>query len=750
MEQLRTEARSYYDNLLPEYKTLYVFRHPLEALLDEYDKENPGLNAWQLKAAQYRILAENVTIKLFVNAPFYFATNMLPGIRDGRAYTTAGGWLYKRNNHLFRDADTDAFDKFNAQIGLGIHLCCGPYVDNMHYCYPINTVITEGFESIYNKAAAQIPLCKNKDEKDFLECAMAGLEAVRRLCQRFAEAADALLPGLTNPVQRSFMEKVSHSARIAPWKKCSHFYEGLSTIWLCRDVCGPLDGLGNSHLGRVDNTLYELYRNDIDSGYMTKDEAYDLIKRFIVIGDSHYNKDTTVSGNADHELEMGFVLGGCDSEGDEVFNDLTIMFLQAHREVKAIYPKIHARYGSYSSKAYLDEINKDYLNGRSVMALSNDDSTLPGLVHAGKTLEDARGYISNGCWSTIVEGKEACSGGNYFHMLKIMELAIYGIEEKHIKAGITIDTLDGCKNFEEVYNRTSNNMIRLLRQRCTPIGKYGPISVKVNPVPLFSSFTEGCLEKRKDLREGGAKYNPNDFSPSGFANIIDGLLAIKKICFDGSEGKIIPLNDFLEAVRTNWEGNEDLLRRVRKCTHFGDQGEESTALAQRFHNDLYDNTRDLVNDRGGHFDMSYQVYREFEMMAKDIRATPDGRRNGDYFALGIGPSRYHDTDPLPALVQSVGALDITKCTNSAIDIVLPAGRISLGNMEDLERAFAVGGLKHIQINCVNAEELQDARIHPELHQDLVVRICGFSAKFVVLCPDFQDEFIRRYVYAEAS
>jgi formate C-acetyltransferase len=483
---------------------------------------------------------------------------------------------------------------------------------------------------------------------------------------------------------------------------------------------------------------------------MTKDEAFDLIKRFIVIGDSHYNKDTIVSGSSDHELEMGFVLGGCDSKGNEVFNDLTILFLQAHREVKAIYPKIHARYGSYSSKEYLDEINKDYLSGRSVMALSNDDSILPGLLRAGKTLEDARGYISNGCWSTIVEGKETCSGGNYFHMLKIMELSVYGTEDKHKKAGITIDTLDGCKNFEEVYNRTLNNMLRLLRQRCTLIGKYGRIGVNVNPSPLFSSFMEGCLEKRKDLMDGGAKYNPNDFSPTGFANIIDGLLAIKKICFDENTGEIIPLDDFLTVIRTNWKENEALLRRVHRCTHFGDQGEESTALARRFHNDLYDNTRDLVNDRGGSFDMSYQVYREFEMMAKDIRATPDGRRKGDYFALGIGPSRYHDTDPLPALVQSIGALDKTKCTNSSIDIVLPAGRISLDNMYNIERAFALGGLKHIQINCVNAEEIQDARIHPELHQDLVVRVCGFSAKFVSLCPDFQEEFIRRYVYAEAS
>ena len=44
--------------------------------------------------------------------------------------------------------------------------------------------------------------------------------------------------------------------------------------------------------------------------------------------------------------------------------------------------------------------------------------------------------------------------------------------------------------------------------------------------------------------------------------------------------------------------------------------------------------------------------------------------------------------------------------------------------------------------------LLDAQKHPENHQDLVVRICGFSAKFVALSPEWQDEFINRVMYGE--
>lgn len=37
----------------------------------------------------------------------------------------------------------------------------------------------------------------------------------------------------------------------------------------------------------------------------------------------------------------------------------------------------------------------------------------------------------------------------------------------------------------------------------------------------------------------------------------------------------------------------------------------------------------------------------------------------------------------------------------------------------------------------------DAQAHPEEHRDLVVRVAGYSAFFVELCKDVQDEIISR-------
>ena len=141
--------------------------------------------------------------------------------------------------------------------------------------------------------------------------------------------------------------------------------------------------------------------------------------------------------------------------------------------------------------------------------------------------------------------------------------------------------------------------------------------------------------------------------------------------------------------------------------------------------------------------MNFYLYREFMLDAKKMRATADGRRNGELYAMGICPTRFHLKDPLFSMVGSLSALNMDKSVMQSVNIMLPAGEMDTDTFVSLLRGFASAKLKHMQINCVDMETLEDARVHPEDHQDLVVRVCGFSAKFVSLSPQWQDEFMTR-------
>jgi len=99
------------------------------------------------------------------------------------------------------------------------------------------------------------------------------------------------------------------------------------------------------------------------------------------------------------------------------------------------------------------------------------------------------------------------------------------------------------------------------------------------------------------------------------------------------------------------------------------------------------------------------------------------------------------------VLQGLAQLDLTKCAgDSVVNLVLEKNGLTPEVVEELLRGFAGLKLQLLQLNCTGRKELLDARKYPEQHQDLIVRICGFSAKFTSLSPEWQDEFISRNRY----
>ena len=90
----------------------------------------------------------------------------------------------------------------------------------------------------------------------------------------------------------------------------------------------------------------------MSEGKITKEEAYELISKFLITFDCHYDHDMKMIGYADHELENTYVLGGCNDDGEPLYNELTEMFLRANREEKIIFPKIRKNRRKYEKIYY--------------------------------------------------------------------------------------------------------------------------------------------------------------------------------------------------------------------------------------------------------------------------------------------------------------------------------------------------------------------------------------------------------------
>ena len=745
LKKLRSQLTEFYQS---NDARADAFGEKLFAILDE--KCRPEMNGYERKALQYEIITEYCEPVLLGASPFYHELGTMTALCDGcgsfHGHLHAGGWNYERFKHLFKEQDPALWKTRCAQRKNLLYLICGPYADTQqHFVYDCHPVLTGGFVSLYDLAKAQLEHPCTEEEKDFLTAAMKGLLCIRRIAEKFAEKAEKMLAVTDDPAERENLRRICDAASYTPWHAPRSFYEALNTLAFIRTVLGSLEGVGYNSFGRPDVELLPFYEHDLAAGTLTKETACELIRAFLLTWDCHYDHDMKMVGYSDHELENTYTLGGCDSFGRPVWNDLTEMFLRVTREQKIIFPKITVRYSSDSPKAYLDAAVQDVINGTSTILYQNDNATIPQLLRAGYSLEDARNCIISGCWEQLPGCNLMDDHGNYVNLLKVLEFCIHDRKDKMEECSLRFHPVDGAGSFEELYQIIVENCRILFRERnrMTLLGK--PIWTKIDPLPLTSTGMNACLINRKDLTAGGCKYHNEHYQCVGFPNVVDSLMAIKKLCFDE---KKYTLDAYLTAVRDNWAGWETTRMDAIHCPGWGEDDPEVNALARRFNNDLFDALGELKTLwPGGRVELGHLTYTEIRFWAEKTLATPDGRRNGEYFSQGLTPSRLKKIKSATCVVNSLAALDATTLAgNSVVNLILPPGGMSLELCEAFLRACTHSAMGSLQLNCVSREELLDAQIHPENHRDLIVRVCGFSARFTSLSPEWQAEVLSRNFY----
>ena len=741
IQQLQKDLREYYAGIsygrLAEEGRLPF--NPLKELMEQYAAEHPDVSPMMLKAAQYEIIADNFQPVLFRNDPFFFEMGLKVAEYDGRRELSSGGWLLLRNYHLMQDLDPQEWRHYVNGGRLGLHLDYGIF-DYDHHGFPYANVLQKGLEGICETLHECARQTDDPSRLEFYSAAERGLLAVKKIAMRFAETAAEAARREQDMESRRIYEKLAGAASRVPWKPAGNFYEGLAVIWFLHEIGSVMDGVGMSIIGSPDQLLYALYQQDLETGRLTSDEAEELLKIWLIHTDCKLNFDIST----DRQYNGG-EQGDTLTLGQEV-NELTLMLLKLHRELKLVYPKIHCRINENSTDEYLAEAAQNLLNGRNVLDFINDDVIVPAQVAAGKSKEDARKYVAGGCWEIMLEDAEHSEGANcYFDLARVLDLTIQGTTEEEEALGLTFKRVDAAADFEQFYGIVMDNAKLCLEQMMTLIRRFGALWPEVNPAPFFSACMDGCLQSGKDYSAGGAKYSPHGLPLTDVATFINSLLAVRALCFDSGKHS---LSQLLNALRANWEGHEALRQEAIAVSHIGSGKPEGNALLRRVLTELADYISQFRNERGGPFQCGLYSYRELYTWADKIGATPDGRRRGDYLTQGLTPSRLH-ADSITDVFHDLSNLPLERFpADSLVTISLQSTGMDVEKLVSFIRTWAamkVSGI--IQLNCLSREELTDAMEHPEKHQELIVRLYGFSAKFVSLSPVQQREFVTRQILA---
>ena len=483
-----------------------------------------------------------------------------------------------------------------------------------------------------------------------------------------------------------------------------------------------LEGNYHNTVGRFDKYVYPYLKADLEKEAMTEDEAYDLIVDFFL----SFNKDSdTYVGVQQGDNGQSMVLGGMDENGNEVFNLLSKMCLEASEELKMIDPKINLRVSKNTPLEVYELGSRLTKAGLGFPQYSNDDIVIDGLKQLGYSEKDARDYVVAACWEFIIP-KVGADVAN-----------IAAVSFPKVVDTVLHRDLKNCTAFDEFENCVKAEIKKSCDEICDKIKDLWFVP---------SPFMNICMDC--DIYTGG-KYNNFGIHGSGVATAADSLEVIRKYVF---EEKSVTAEELIEAVDSDFEKHSELLPKFRfETPKMGNDIDEVDELAVKILDWFADGLEGRQNCRGGVFRAGTGTAMYYLWHANEIGASPDGRRKGEPFGTNFSASLFAKINGPFSVVRSFSKPHYERAINGGpLTLEFHNSMFTdddcIKKVATLVKTFIDMGGHQLQLNAVNMDAMKDAQIHPENHKQLVVRIWGWSAYFVELDKEYQDHVMSRQEY----
>ena len=738
----QTERAAFEWELEEYYSTFPTSMEALECELHEVSARQADWLPAQRKAFGYALIAARCPVKVFRHFPFYFEIDV------GKARTDlgdggVGGWL--KREPFGRQLAADAVTWWEAPQRQG--LCFAwPVLDDNHHCIGNDNVLAHGLNGLIHRAEQRLCTAVTTEERAFLESVIAGCRALITIAGRFADEAERLLVSEDDPAIRARLRRLADSARRSPAEPPASFYEALNTLLFMRETTQALEGNGNSILGHFDRILWPYYQRDLAEGRLTREEAKDLLSFLLALSDTRFG----IHRRGDHVgTNTTVVIGGCDAQGEVVFNDLTRLILEIYAELRLVDPKLNARISLAHPREYFRLLAVLTAGGGNSLAIFNDDVIIPANVKMGKTPADCRLYVGGGCQENLLENTEVNSRATiYLNLAQVLLMGYFPEDYAYFTAreGITIAGYGDCATFDELYAAFLRNLRAINEAFIDQRNRTEREGWRYNPCPTHSATLSDCLDNARDMMEGGARYNFGSVALTGVGTLVDSLYAVREAVF--RQGRLTPaqLKMLLAADFAGDEATRQYL--ARRLPKYGQEDAEIRAFSARVFADLAQVTAGKANTRGGVYEASLFSFRLFTNCGICTGATPDGRRAGEYLSPGMSPSPLGlgGECSVGQVLASLEPLDLTAYPVVAVlDLKLPSttGGYRPEILVPVIHRFLTSGGSVLQMNCVDQATLLDAQRHPERHPDLVVRVSGYSAYFTTLAAETQEEIIQR-------
>ena len=583
------------------------------------------------------------------------------------------------------------------------------------------------------------------DHREFYQCVITVMEGVLDFIERYAVLAE-----------EKGMKRVADNCRAIASHPAHSFYEAVQSIWFLFTILHMESNASSFSPGRIDCWLWPYLKQDLEQGVLREQDALEILECFWLKCNQivYLRNRNSAKYFAGFPIGFNICIGGVDEEGTDVCNVLSFLCLKAQEHLGLPQPNLSVRLHEHTSSELLQEAITVVSKGSGMPQFFNDKAIIRAMEDTlGITREDARDYAIVGCVELTTQGNNlGWSDAAMFNLCKALELTLNHGRDLLNGEQLCEDMggLDTYQNFAELEDAMRQIVDFYIEEMMNAEVVLEQAHQKYLPSAFLSTVINDCMKQGLDVTRGGAHYNLSGIQMIQVANLADSLAAIRQLVF---EEHSVSGKEYLDALQADYEGYEILRARIlNKVPKYGNDVAWVDELGTRWATYFRSRMNDYVNYRGGKFHTGMYTVSAHVPMGENVGASADGRKALEPLADGgLSPVYGRDLLGPTAVLKSVSRLPDPLTTNGGLLNMkfLPEffeseeGRIKF---EHFLRAFVDLEIPHIQFNVVRREDLLDAKIHPERHRSLTIRVAGYTAYFVELDGKLQDEIIERTSY----
>ena len=551
---------------------------------------------------------------------------------------------------------------------------------------------------------------------------------------------------------KTLME-ISRVCKQVPRYPARTFYEALQSIWFQQVVIQiESNGLGVSP-GRIDQLLWPYYLEERKSKKFDQARLQELIDSYWIKIEEikRLYDDDCAKYFAGYTTELNNSIGGLTRDGKDGTNELSYMVLDAEKRIGLAHPNITVRLHENTPEDFLIKTLEVIRLGRGKPQFANDENSIPSMLNRGVSLEDARDYGFVGCVEPGVQGSYyGWSNASMFNLAKCLELALNdGIcMLSGEKIGLSTGNPEEFQNIEDLLEAYKKQVSYFVKKMVEILNVIDICHRDLCPVPYASIQINDCLDRGVEASAGGARYSFAGVQGVGTADVADSLSVINTLVFERNK---MSMRDFLEIVRNNFEGNENFRKSLFvKVPRYGNDIDEVDFFARDIAMIYCKEVEKYRTPRGGAFHPGLYPVSAHVPMGHSVAALPSGKKSRAPLADGLSPTHGSDKNGPTAIIKSVAKIDHLLASNGTLlnQRFLPSAVKTERDLykwaQLVKTYFGLNG-NHIQFNVVDSKTLREAQKNPDRYRNLVVRVAGYSAFFVQLDKEVQEDIIDRTV-----